>query len=379
VTDPTLLVLAALGLAAILLFPSYGLFPRWRRAAGMNHRVRIEDTLKHLYNCELNGDRATPESVAGTTQLTADRTLKLLIEMEERGLLEVGPTGIRLTEDGRSSALHILRAHRLWERHLADETGVEQLEWHDQAERIEHRLTPEQVEALAARLGQPTHDPHGDPIPSDTGELIPHGGIPITAAPLNVPLLVVHIEDEPPAAYAQLVAEGLRPGSEIRLIESTPEKTRFWSDGDEHLLAPIVASNLSVLAQRAPEGVPLDDARRLSDLRQGQRGRVLAISPRCHGLERRRLLDLGVLPGTEVRAEFVSPGSDPVAYRIREALIALRRDQADLILLAPEVLEPEVREPQVLESEVLEPEVPGPDAAARPGIGRTTPAIGGGE
>lgn len=333
--DPLLIALALLAAAVVLLLPGGGLLARWRRARRGGERIRIEDALKHLYNSELSGEHATPQSVAGVTQLTADRAHRLLVEMERRGLLQVGPDGIRLTEDGRSSALHILRAHRLWERHLADETGVEQLEWHDQAERIEHQLTPEQVEALAARLGQPTHDPHGDPIPSGEGELVPHGGIPLTAADPGRPLLVVHIEDEPAAAYAQLVAEGLHPGSEIQLIECTPERVRFWSDGDEHLLAPIVASNISVL-QQAPGRTAPEDGRRLSELRPGEVGRVRAISRRCRGLERRRLLDLGVLPGTEIRAEFVSPGSDPVAYRIRDALIALRRDQAELILIEPE-------------------------------------------
>lgn len=356
--EPLLIGLGALLAAVVLLWPGAGLIARWRGWRRMSARVRIEDALKHLYNSELNGHRATPQSVAGATQLTADRAHRLLVEMEQRGLLQVGADGIRLTEDGRSSALHILRAHRLWERHLADETGVKQLEWHDQAERIEHDLSPEQVEALAARLGQPTHDPHGDPIPSVEGELVPHGGIPITAAPLNVPLLVVHIEDEPPAAYAQLVAEGLHPGGELRLIESTPERVRFWSDGDEHLLAPIVANNISVL-QQEPDLDAAEDGRRLSELRPGQAGRVLAISQRCRGLERRRLLDLGVLPGTEIQAELVSPSNDPVAYRIRDALIALRHDQAQLILIEPEAGEPEsaaIAEPQTrpLEQQPLE-------------------------
>ncbi len=368
--EPLLIALAVLLAAVVVLWPGGGLVARWRGAVRMGRRVRIEDALKHLHNAELNGERATPQSVAGVTQLTADQALRLLVEMEGRGLLQVDLDGIRLTEDGRSSALHILRAHRLWERHLADETGVEQLDWHDQAERIEHELSPEQVEALAARLGQPTHDPHGDPIPSGEGELVPHGGIPITAAPLNVPLLVVHIEDEPPAAYAQLVAEGLHPGSEIRLIESTPERIRFWSDGDEHLLAPIVASNISVLQRPASKQAAPEDALRLSDLTPGQSGRVLAISERCRGLERRRLLDLGVLPGTEIRSELVSPGGDPVAYRIRDALIALRQDQAELILLESETVEPSATERegpdwQQSEAKALDPQTPEAEGADR--------------
>jgi Fe2+ transport system protein FeoA len=66
-----------------------------------------------------------------------------------------------------------------------------------------------------------------------------------------------------------------------------------------------------------------------------QKGRVLNVSPAVRGQERRRLMDLGIIPGTIIEAEFQSPMSDPTAYRIRGALIALRREQADLISVVP--------------------------------------------
>jgi len=63
---------------------------------------------------------------------------------------------------------------------------------------------------------------------------------------------------------------------------------------------------------------------------------VEGIFPACRGMERRRLLDLGLVPGTRVVAEFASPAGDPVAYRVRGALIALRTQQADLIHIQPD-------------------------------------------
>ena len=72
----------------------------------------------------------------------------------------------------------------------------------------------------------------------------------------------------------------------------------------------------------------------LVDLRQGESGRVLDISQECRGLERRRLLDLGVLPGTVITAEMRSPSGDPTAYRIRDAVIGLRAEQARMINIA---------------------------------------------
>jgi len=95
------------------------------------------------------------------------------------------------------------------------------------------------------------------------------------------------------------------------------------------VLAPVVASNVSVMPIVAP--VPEEAFERLSSLDLGQEARVTGLSALCRGVERRRLLDLGVVPGTVVSAELRSPGGDPTAYRIRGAMIALRRVQADLV------------------------------------------------
>jgi DtxR family Mn-dependent transcriptional regulator len=123
---------------------------------------------------------------------------------------------------------------------------------------------------------------------------------------------------------------GLVPGTVVQRLSSGPEVVVFRANGDEIRLSPTVADNLSVVilpgeTAAAPAGRPL------SSLRPGMRGVVLEISPRCRGAERRRMLDLGILPGTEIEAVMTSPAGDPTAYRIRDALIALRRTQAALI------------------------------------------------
>jgi DtxR family Mn-dependent transcriptional regulator len=164
--------------------------------------------------------------------------------------------------------------------------------------------------------------------------MVPHGGRPLTTLEVDELARIVHLEDEPPTVYAQLVAERLRPGTQLRLAEISPQRVRFWADGDEHVLAPIVAANVSVVplpqSQEAPESVPSE---RLADLKPGEKARVVNISPASRGTERRRLLDLGILPGTLVEAEMTSPSGDPTAYRIRGAVIALRREQAKHIYI----------------------------------------------
>jgi len=331
--DPLLAlgVAGLLALGAFVLFrPQRGIVPRWRHTRKGSDRIRREDALKHVHSYEMEGGHPTLHSLAGALQLSADQAAQLLSAMAADELVVVEGGEVGLTPNGRQAALHILRAHRLWESHLAVETGYPEIEWHEQADKAEHRLTADELSALDARLGYPERDPHGDPIPTLSGEVVRHGGVPLTAAELDTPLRIVHLEDEPEVVYAQLVAERLHPGMEIRLIERSSQRVRFWGGGDEHVLAPIVASNIAVqpvpVVAAAP--MPVDT---LSHLKSGERARVVRISSVCRGAERRRLLDLGLLPGTEVAAEFASPSGDPAAYLVRGATLALRADQARLI------------------------------------------------
>jgi DtxR family Mn-dependent transcriptional regulator len=141
---------------------------------------------------------------------------------------------------------------------------------------------------------------------------------------------VVHVEDEPEAVYAQLLASGIYPGMRVRVLERTPQRIRFESDTDEHVLAPVIAAN--VTAVELPDSADeLTAHTRLSSIAEGEQARVVGIADACRRAERRRLLDLGVVPGTVITSELSTAGGDPVAYRIRGALIALRRDQSEMI------------------------------------------------
>jgi DtxR family Mn-dependent transcriptional regulator len=333
--DPllSLLVSALLGGIGLLIFwPDRGLYWRWQFARQTTERVLMEDTLKHIHESEMQGRRPTVQSIAGALSVTVDRVAELLPQMEARELLVAGGDGYRLSPKGRDYALQIVRAHRLWERYLAEETGFAQDEWHTRAHRREHLLTAEEVDALATRLGHPTHDPHGDPIPTADGKLVLHDGHPMTQLAVDQPARIVHLEDEPANVYAQLVAEELYPGMQIRVTEVTPQRVRFWADGDEHILAPILAANVMVVPspQERLEAVP---TRRLNDLKPGEKAKVASISHAVRGNERRRFMDLGILPGTEIEADLKSPSGDPTAYRVRGTLIALRHDQADGIYI----------------------------------------------
>lgn len=313
-----------------LLRPRRGWIPRLARVLRMTERVRLEDALKHLQHCESMGLPCTTESVAGALEVSKARALRYLGRLDRMNLARADGIGHRLTEPGRRYALRLLRTHRLLERYFADRTGLPAQEWHEEAERQEHRLSVDQTERLAARMGHPAFDPHGDPIPTPTGALPPSLGIPLTEVPRGSVVRIVHLEDEPREVYDRIVARGFSPGMMLRVVALTPSTLTILAEGREQTLESVLAANVEVVAEDAVESLDAPQPT-LAGLPVGEVAEVVGIAPSCQGLQRRRLLDLGVVPGTLVRATLASASGDPVAYEIRGAAIALRRAQAELI------------------------------------------------
>ncbi len=333
--DPMVALAVFAGIVAVLalmLWPRRGLFGRLSRLIRMTERVRIEDALKHLHNQEYLGKTSSIAGLAGTLGMSSGRAVKLMAHLEELGLIHSDGVGFPLTEVGRPYALRIIRSHRLWERYLADRTSVKAADWHDVAEKREHTLTPDAVASLDVQMGHPRYDPHGDPIPTAGGELPPLAGVALTALEAGQRGTVLHLEDEPREVYDRLIAAGLAPLMDIEVIETSPSHIRFTADGNQLTLEPVVATNITV-KRRAEGAADVEPSQTLVQLRPGESAEVVRISPACQGAQRRRLLDLGVLPGTVVSAEFEGALSDPMAYRIRGALIALRKNQAEWIYI----------------------------------------------
>lgn len=324
-------VLALVCLAIVVLAPRFGMIARYRQVREQTRRVRQEDALKFLLKSEANGVTPTIDSVAGALNVSSSSAAQVLADMEDKGLITHESGRLNLRSSGREVALHIVRAHRLWESYLAEQTGVPESQWHAEAEKHEHLLSKEEADALSAQLGHPIVDPHGDVIPEPGGKLEAEPGLSLNAAALNVPMKISHIEDEPGTVYAQLVAQGLHAGMNVTVSDKSPERIRFRADGKEQVLAPFFANSITVRPLPQSERAELGDYKSLTELKEGQVARIVGLSPACRGPERRRLLDLGFVPGTIVTVEFVGPRGNPIAYRVRGAVVALRREQARLI------------------------------------------------
>ncbi len=168
----------------------------------------IEDYAKAIYALERRaGEAVTTNALAERLGVTPGSASGMVKRLAELGLAEHEPyRGVQLTDDGRRVALEVIRHHRLLELYLVQSLGVPWDRVHEEAEVLEHVLSEELEELIAAKLGNPTHDPHGDPIP--TRELT--------------------IEEEPTQSLQSLQAGAT--GRFTRVSDSDPEMLRFLAD-----------------------------------------------------------------------------------------------------------------------------------------------------
>ena len=295
-------------------------------------KTLTEDILKQLYHVEQSNRTATIIDLSGALQIRRSKILPIVEATTASGLIHSTDEALHLTNSGREYALKIVRVHRLWEKYLAEKTGFLPSEWHYLAEKMEHKLNESDIDKLSTSLGNPMFDPHGDPIPSAEGEVTVVKWLPLPSYPINKPGKIVHIEDEPGVIYQQILAKRILIGSHILVKKSTNSEVVISSEGENHYFSPIVAANINV-AVLSNEETFEENAVRLSSLASGEMAEVVGISQECRGANRRRLLDLGILPGTSIEVDLESPMRDPIAYRVRNTSIAIRNSLADLILI----------------------------------------------
>lgn len=332
--DMILVGVAALVLLTWLFWPKRGLMALLSKLRMSNRRVMLEDALKHLYDCEYRNAQCNLQSVAGNLNISTDKAGKLIEHLLSMGLIRMDNQSVVLTDTGRSYSLRVIRVHRIWERYLADETGVPQADWHNEADRIEHIATPENTEKIAAQMGNPVFDPHGDPIPTAGGEMPGPKGKSLGELKAGENGVIIHIEDEPRNIYEQLVVQGLYPGMEIHLTHRDDTKISFVANGEEYTLTPLFATHITIELQ-AGKAAEQEKFNLLSSLDVGQEAEVAGISPNCTGQQRRRLMDMGIVPGSIISAQMKSASGDPVGYRVMGTTIGIRRKQADMIFIHP--------------------------------------------
>jgi len=310
---------------------------RQRRAAtaartstpGLAHQpvpVEVEDALKAAYTLQEARGAWGGEELARSLGLPGTMARGVTGALVASGWAEEGTQGnLYLTEAGETRAQELIRAHRLWERYLVDREGMPLDVVHAEAHRREHETTPEELERLDADLGHPAWDPHGHAIPASGSRIPPPAGRSLLEEGRpGSRLRIVCLDDEPAVLLAQLVALGLKPGLDVEVVEREPDLLRLRVDGDVVLLASAAARHVSVIPSPA---LPVP----LGELLVGSRARVVDILG--GGKHQRRMLDMGFVPGAAVTVIRKAPLGDPVEYRIKGTAVALRREDADAVLV----------------------------------------------
>ena len=215
----------------------------------------VGDYLKAIWELSEEGAASTKD-VADRLSISSASVTNMFVRLREMGLAKYERyRGATLTEAGRLEALLLLRRHRLIETFLLECLGYSWEEVHQEAESLEHSVSDGFTERLAAFLGHPAHDPHGDPIPSADGSLEPDHSFPLATAATGQRVRIYRVRDEEPAKLAYLEEHGLMPGSllevrEVRALDGVV--TVEDEDGEVLTLGEPLAS--SVYVWNASEG-----------------------------------------------------------------------------------------------------------------------------
>lgn len=182
-----------------------------------------EDYLKAVLELTEDGVPAATGDIARLLGITAQSVTGMLAKMRDGGLVHYEPyRGATLTQKGNLHALRLVRRHRLLETFMIEKLGYTWDEVHVEAERIEHALSDVFTDRLAAFLGHPSRDPHGDPIPGPDGSMPKDEDVPLTSAEVGDTFIVRRVGSRDTEVLQYLQKRGIVPGIALVVEEGEP-------------------------------------------------------------------------------------------------------------------------------------------------------------
>jgi DtxR family Mn-dependent transcriptional regulator len=214
----------------------------------------MEDYLKAVYRLREQGGPITTQRIAEELGVTGPSVTNMVKRLHELHLLEhTRYLGVELTPAGEKIALEVIRHHRLLELYLAETLGYRWDEVHDEAERLEHHLSAELEARIDVTLGHPTHDPHGDPIPSAEGFVQPLAGATLDRLPIGEAARVERVVDRDPERLRYLGDLGLYPGATVVVTELMPFEgpLRIRVGDQEHIIGRALATAIYAIPEQS--------------------------------------------------------------------------------------------------------------------------------
>lgn len=194
----------------------------------------VEDYLKAIYKLESEGEGASTTKIAEAMGVSSASVTNMIKRLSEMGLVDYQSyKGAALTTSGQKIALEIIRHHRLLELYLLEVMGYSWDEVHDEAEKLEHHISERFEDKIAELLNDPTHDPHGDPIPTKEGVMPKMNAKQLIDAEEDHPYIVSRVKDQNPELLRYLEKIGLLPGVKVSIKEKAPFKGPITLDIEE--------------------------------------------------------------------------------------------------------------------------------------------------
>jgi len=190
----------------------------------------VEDYAKAIYSLEERYSKpVSTNALAERLHVTPASASAMVRKLSELGLVtHTRYKGVRLTEPGRKLALEVLRHHRLLELYLAEAFDMPWDQVHDEAERLEHVLSEELEDLIAAKLGDPTVDPHGDPIPARDGSIDEPELTSLADLEIGQQARFLRVSDSDSEMLRYLAEHDIRPGQELEVVDKQPFGGPLW-------------------------------------------------------------------------------------------------------------------------------------------------------
>ena len=209
----------------------------------------VEDYLKAIYELELAGTAAATTDLATHLGVAPASVTGMVRRLADQGLLTHEPyRGVRLTQQGRRSALRTLRRHRIIECYLVQALGYGWDEVHDEAERLEHSASEDLIDRMARTIGEPTVDPHGAPIPTREGAVDETDYVTLVQLTAGAKARVMRVSDEDADLLRHLRDLSLMPGSVVQVLEHAPYggPIKLQAGARQVVIGPALAERLLV-------------------------------------------------------------------------------------------------------------------------------------
>ncbi len=269
-------------------------------------------------------------------------TNEMCRKLQDQGLVIYRPyKGASLTPEGERLAHRLLRRHRLWEVFLVEKLGFEHERAHEMACELEHATPDLLSDQLDVFLGQPRINPRGEPIPAADGSVAARPLRPLATLSAGQQGHVARCDIDDEAVRAFLDRRGIRPGATLTVIATADDSLLVQVDDVSISLARALAEALQVDTKSAVSTptqptlkkeqtemkarMPINQIS-LDKLRAGQRGVVVRVGGK--GPAKRRMMDMGLVPGSEVKVVRVAPLGDPIEFEVKGYSLSLRKSEA---------------------------------------------------